>query len=168
MNGQPKRRPRRPKGAKPQPHDLAFKSLYGFRLMAGDLLEIVLPKDLLDRIDWDSLERLPEEWLSPGLDQRRGDCVWRVRLCGGGTFIFPIEFQRRLDRLMPVRFEHLLISAGGGSGQAGRTGPRPKRPSTATGPPRGAVQRNAPVAEPLEAVRADAGRQGGLAGNDAA
>ncbi|MCY3795287.1 MAG: Rpn family recombination-promoting nuclease/putative transposase [Gammaproteobacteria bacterium] len=112
MNGQPKRRPRRPKGAKPQPHDLAFKSLYGFRLMAGDLLEIVLPKDLLDRIDWDSLERLPEEWLSPGLNQRRGDCVWRVRLCGGGTFIFPIEFQRRLDRLMPVRlntYSSLLV-----------------------------------------------------------
>ena len=71
--------------------------------MAGGLLEIVLPQELLDRIDWDSLERLPAEWFSANLDRRSGDCVWRARLRGGRSLIVLIEFQRRLDRLMPLR-----------------------------------------------------------------
>ena len=103
MNGQPNKRPRRPKSARPQPHDLAFKALYGFRLMVGDLIEIVLTKTLLDRIDWATLERLPAEWFGPDLAHRLGDCVWRARLHGGGTLIVLIEFQRSLDRLMPLR-----------------------------------------------------------------
>ena len=103
MDSQLDKRPSRPKGAKPQPHDLAFKSLYGFRLMAEDLFEIVLPKALLDRIDWTTLERLPAEWFGPDLGRRLGDCVWRVRLRGGESLVVLIEFQRSLDRLMPVR-----------------------------------------------------------------
>ena len=106
------KRPERPKGTRSQPHDLAFKSLYGFRPVAGDLFEIILPKALLDRIDWATLERLPAEWFGPGLDRRLGDCVWRVRVRGGGTLIVLIEFQRKLDRLMPVRlnaYSSLLV-----------------------------------------------------------
>ena len=80
--------------------------------MAHDLLEIVLAKALLDRIDWATLERLPAEWFGPDLDRRLGDCVWRIRLRGGGTLIVLIEFQRKLDRLMPVRlntYSSLLV-----------------------------------------------------------
>ena len=71
--------------------------------MAVDLFVAVLPKTLLDRIDWDTLERLPTEWFGPDFNWRLGDCVWRARLRGGGTLIVAIEFQRSLDRLMPVR-----------------------------------------------------------------
>ncbi|MCZ0943656.1 MAG: Rpn family recombination-promoting nuclease/putative transposase [Gammaproteobacteria bacterium] len=112
MDSQPNKRPRWPKGVKPQPHDLAFKSLYGFRLMAEDLFEIVLRQELLDRINWATLERLPTEWFGPDLDRRLGDCVWRVQLRGGGSLIVPIEFQRGLDRLMPLRlstYSSLLV-----------------------------------------------------------
>ena len=103
MDSRTDKRPSWPKGTKPQPHDRAFKSLYGFKLMARDLLFIVLTPELIERIDWATLERLPAEWFSSGLDQRRGDCVWRVRPRGGGSLVIPIEFQRRLDRLMPLR-----------------------------------------------------------------
>ena len=112
MDRPPGKRPSRPKGAKPQPHDLAFKSLYGFRLMAEDLFEIRRPQEVLDRIDWTTLERLPAEWLSSSLERRDGDCVWRARLHGGGSLIVPVEFQRGLDRLMPVRlntYSSLLV-----------------------------------------------------------
>ncbi len=112
MDSPPEKRASRSKGVKPQPHDLAFKSLYGFRLMAEDLFEIVLPQELLDRIEWTTLERLPGEWLSSSLERRDGDCVWRARLHGGGSLIVPIEFQRGLDRLMPVRlntYSSLLV-----------------------------------------------------------
>lgn len=56
MKDQPNSRPRRLGEATPQRHAVAFKLLCAFRLVADDLLEIVFPQELLDRIDWDSLE----------------------------------------------------------------------------------------------------------------
>ena len=103
MDRQSSNRSRRPGRGRPQPHDVAFKALYGFRLMAVDLFVVVLPQALLDSIDWDALERLPAEWFGSNLNWRLGDCVWRARLRGGGTLIVLIEFQRSLDRLMPLR-----------------------------------------------------------------
>ena len=84
-------------------HDAAFKHLYAFELMAWDLMEVVLPKALFEELDPSTLERLPAEWLSPALDRRLGDCVWRIRRQGGGSLILPCEFQRRPQRLMPLR-----------------------------------------------------------------
>ena len=84
-------------------HDAAFKHLYGFQLMAWDLMEVVLPKALFDELDFRTLERLPTEWFSRALDKRLGDCVWRVRRHGGGSLLMPIEHQRRRERLMPLR-----------------------------------------------------------------
>lgn len=93
---------RRSRGRKHR-HDAAFKHLYGFQLMAWDLMEVVLPKALFDELDFRTLERLPTEWFSRALDKRLGDCVWRVRRHGGGSLLMPIEHQRRRERLMPLR-----------------------------------------------------------------
>ena len=84
-------------------HDATFKNLYGFGLMAWDLMEIILPQALFDELDPGTLERLPAEWFSPVLDRRVGDCVWRAQRRGGGSLVMPVEFQRRSERLMPVR-----------------------------------------------------------------
>ena len=77
--------------------------------MAADLLEIVLPQELLECMDWETLERLPAEWFSLGLDRRSGDCVWRARLRGGRSLVVLIEFQRRLDRLMSLRLATYVV-----------------------------------------------------------
>ena len=84
-------------------HDAAFKYLYAFDLMAWDLMEVVLPKALLDELDPGTLERLPTEWFSAALDKRLGDCVWRVRRRADGSVVMPVEFQRRAERRMPLR-----------------------------------------------------------------
>ena len=84
-------------------HDAAFKNLYALALMAWDLMEIVLPPALFEALDFNTLERLPAEWFGPRLEQRVGDGVWRVRRRGGGSLILPVEYQRRPDRLMPLR-----------------------------------------------------------------
>ena len=84
-------------------HDAAFKNLYAFPLMAWGLMEVVLPRALFKELDFDALERLPAEWIGPGLERRLGDTVWRVRRRGGGSLIVPVEFQRKRDRLMPLR-----------------------------------------------------------------
>ena len=84
-------------------HDAAFKNLYAFRLMAWGLMEVALPRGLFEELDFDTLEHLPAEWIAPGLERRLGDTVWRVRRRGGGRLIVPVEFQRKPDRLMPLR-----------------------------------------------------------------
>ena len=66
-------------------------------------MEIILPKALFEELDPDTLERLPTEWFGPRLDRRVGDCVWRVRRRGGDSLVMPVEFQRRSERLMPLR-----------------------------------------------------------------
>ena len=93
-------------------HDAAFKNLYAFALMAGDLMEAVLPQALFETLDLGTLERLPAEWFSPRLVRRVSDGVWRVRQHGGGSLILLVEFQRWPDRLMPLRvstYTHLLL-----------------------------------------------------------
>ena len=92
-------------------HDAAFKNLHAFPLMAWGLMEIVLPGELFEELDFDTLERLPAEWIAPGLERRLGDLVWRVRRRGGGSLIVPVEFQRKLDRKMPLRHTLYLILA---------------------------------------------------------
>ena len=84
-------------------HDAAFKNLHAFPLMAWGLMEIALAKELFEELDFDTLERLPAEWIGPGLERRLGDAVWRVERRGGGSLIVPVEFQRKRDRWMPLR-----------------------------------------------------------------
>ncbi len=90
-------------------HDAAFKNLHAFPLMAWGLMEIVLPRALFEELDFDTLERLPAEWIAPGLERRLGDTVWRVRRRGGGSLIVPVEFQRKRDSLMPLRVAHYVV-----------------------------------------------------------
>ena len=90
-------------------HDAAFKNLYAFRLMAWGLMEIVLPGELFRELDFDTLERLPAEWIGPGLKRRLGDAVWHVRRRGGGSLIVPVEFQRKRDPLMPLRVANYVV-----------------------------------------------------------
>ena len=90
-------------------HDAAFKNLYAFRLMAWGLMEIVLPGELFEELDFDTLERLPTEWIGPDLKRRLGDAVWHVRRRGGGSLIVPVEFQRKRDPLMPLRVAHYVV-----------------------------------------------------------
>ena len=50
-------------------HDAAFKSLHALPLMAWGLMEIVLPRALFEELDFGTLERLPAEWVGPGLER---------------------------------------------------------------------------------------------------
>ena len=84
-------------------HDAAFKNLYGFKLMAWRLMEVVLPSELFEDLDFDTLERLPTEWFGRSLQRRMGDCVWRVGRRGGGSLVQPTEFQRKPDDAMVGR-----------------------------------------------------------------
>ena len=109
-------------------HDAAFKSLYGFKLMAWGLMEVAQPRALYEELDFDTLERLPTEWFGPSLERRMGDCVWRVRRRGGGSLIQPTEFQRKPDDAMLGRvagYAGLLVEHLDRLGELGSDGALP-------------------------------------------
>ena len=84
------------------PHDRAWKRLFSFSEMVGDLLAgFVLPKPVKD-LDLATLAPWSADHVSDGLRERLQDRVWRVygrdrrlRVC--------LEFQSTMDRTMAVR-----------------------------------------------------------------
>ena len=56
--------------------DPVYKRLYAFPEMVADLLRSLFPDDALGA-DYDSLRRLPAEYVADDYRQRRGDAVWR-------------------------------------------------------------------------------------------
>ena len=89
----PQARPDREReGDVPRPkHDPGLKRLFSHRRMVADLLRL-LPKDLTEGLDLDTLRRLPAEHVGDALRSRRSDMPWRIdfhphpgRRAGGGN-----------------------------------------------------------------------------------
>ena len=99
--------------AGPPGSDPVYKRLYAFPEMVADLLRSLFPDDALGA-DYDSLRRLPAEYVGDDYRQRRGDSVWQLRADagvpadggarhGGLYVLLMLEFQARNDRGMAVR-----------------------------------------------------------------
>ena len=99
--------------ASPPGSDPVYKRLYAFPEMVADLLRSPFPDDTLGA-DYDSLRRLPAEYVGDDYRQRRGDSVWQLRADAGVAaeggaghgrlyVLLMLEFQARNDRGMAVR-----------------------------------------------------------------
>ncbi len=88
-------------------HDAAYKGLFSHRPMVEDLLRGFAARGWGDRLDFETLEKLPADYVSDDLRQRHGDSVWRLRLQGQGEawlyLLVMLEFQSTVDRHMAVR-----------------------------------------------------------------
>ena len=88
-------------------HDAAYKGLFSHRPMVEDLLRGFAAREWSDRLDFETLEKLPADYVSDDLRQRHGDSVWRLRLQGQGEawlyLLVMLEFQSTVDRHMAVR-----------------------------------------------------------------
>ena len=90
----------------PPGSDPVYKRLYAFPEMVADLLRSLFPDDALGA-DYDSLRRLPAEYVADDYRQRRGDAVWRLNAesaQGGWLHVLVLlEFQSRDDPSMALR-----------------------------------------------------------------
>ena len=72
-----------------------------------DLLRGFAARGWSDKLDFETLEKLPADYVSDDLLQRHGDSVWRLRLQGQGEawlyLLVMLEFQSTTDRFMAVR-----------------------------------------------------------------
>ena len=85
-------------------HDAAYKTLFSHPRVVGDLLRGFVPEPWTDALDLDSLEKLPAEFTSDDLRQRRADAVWRIRFRGEWLYVLVLlEFQSTEDRYMALR-----------------------------------------------------------------
>ena len=92
--------------APPPGSDPIYKRLYAFARMVEDLLRSLFSDAELGA-DYNTLEKLPTEYVGDALQQRRGDTGWRLRAraAGGGWLhvLVMLEFQSTTDAAMALR-----------------------------------------------------------------
>ncbi len=83
-------------------HDHSYKLLFAHPQMVRDLLEGFVCGEWLSEIDFSTLERVSDSYVSDDLRGRADDIVWRVR-CGKHYVYILMEFQSRVEPFMAVR-----------------------------------------------------------------
>jgi hypothetical protein len=91
-------------------HDHAYKILFSHARMVRDLLEGFVGGEWPAQVDFGTLERVSDNYVSDDLRSRADDIVWRAR-CGAHYLYLLIEFQSTNEPFMAVRvltYEGLL------------------------------------------------------------
>ena len=106
-----------PEDSRRLPRDPALKAIYSHPRIVADALRgyAVRPRGPLDprtvaALDFDTLEKLPAEWITPDFRRRIGDQAWRVRFRWardwsdpGGYLLILLEFQSQRRSDMALR-----------------------------------------------------------------
>ncbi len=88
----------------PNPHDALIKHTFGKVEHAEGELRAVLPKALVDAIDWSTLSVESGAPVNDQLRARHIDLLYRVELRGHPTYLYTVfEAQRTVDKTMPLR-----------------------------------------------------------------
>ena len=88
----------------PQYHDTGYKKLYSFPKMVEDLLVGFVGQDWIQELDFTTLEKLNNSYVTDEFRERSDDIIWRVRFRKRWLYVYLlIEFQSAVDHTMPVR-----------------------------------------------------------------
>ncbi|WP_216895708.1 Rpn family recombination-promoting nuclease/putative transposase [Nocardia alni] len=104
-------------------HDALFRRVLGNPDDAASLLRAVLPKELVDSVDWDTLQRVPDSVVPADLRGRLGDLLFCACLRDREKYLyFLLEYQcgndsetaiRVLDYMVCLWNELLRMAKGG-------------------------------------------------------
>lgn len=93
-----------------QPHDLAFKKLFGEVNIARDVIEKNLPKEVLDKLDMDSLEKLDGSFISKKFKETFTDLLYGVRINNREVYVaFLWEHKSYKDKLVAFQVAGYII-----------------------------------------------------------
>ena len=85
-------------------HDHSYKLLFSHPEMVADLLRGFVCEEWVDDLDFSTLERTGDGYVTDDLRERLDDIVWRVRLGREWLYVYLlIEFQSSVDPFMAVR-----------------------------------------------------------------
>ena len=86
--------------------DPIYKRLYAFPAMVEDLLHSLVQEEWIGGVDFQTLQKLPSDYVGDDFRQRYGDAAWRVRLREEEKWLHILvllEFQSRNDPEMALR-----------------------------------------------------------------
>jgi hypothetical protein len=69
-------------------HDLSYRQFFSHRRMIQDLLREIVGERWVERIDFDSGERVDASFVSPKHENRESDVIWKFRRKDGGEPVF--------------------------------------------------------------------------------
>jgi len=86
-------------------YDGTYRRLFGEAVIARDLLERFVEWAMVDELDLERMEREEATFVTPELERRQGDIVWRVaRKDGAPLYVYVLlELQSRSARDMAIR-----------------------------------------------------------------
>ncbi|OOG22000.1 transposase [Thioalkalivibrio denitrificans] len=87
-------------------HDHGYKLLFSHPEMVADLIRGYVREPWVERLDFSTLHRVGNGYVSDDLREREDDVVWRVRWQGDGHWLYIyllLEFQSRPDPFMALR-----------------------------------------------------------------
>ena len=85
-------------------HDKSYKQIFSHAELVQQLVEGFAPPELVELIDFSTLTIVSGNYITPNLDERHDDVVWKVSI--GDTYLYLyllLEFQSTPDLKMPVR-----------------------------------------------------------------
>ncbi len=92
-------------------HDQSYKLLFSLPTVIRQMIRHIDP-DLAEELDFDRMENLATERITPGLVRSHADLMWKVHYRGESRYLLvPIEFQSELDHWMAVRIHHYIWAA---------------------------------------------------------
>jgi putative YhgA-like transposase len=93
--------------SQPPRHDPGYKSLFSHPRMVEELLRGFVREDWIDRLDFSTLQKVANSFVSGDLRERHSDLIWRLRLRGDDErwlyLYLLLEFQSTSDPFMAVR-----------------------------------------------------------------
>ena len=85
-------------------HAPAYKQLFSHPEMVADLVRGFVNEPWVAQVDFSTLERVSDSFVSDDLREREDDIIWRVRWGERWLYLYLlIEFQSSVDRFMAVR-----------------------------------------------------------------
>ena len=95
----------------PKPHDALARSTLSRLELAAPYLQSVLPGELREALDFETLEHVPGSFIDPDLSERQTAVLFRAQLEGGGESLLYVlvEHQSTVERRMSLR---LLVYVG--------------------------------------------------------
>ncbi|MBV5299952.1 MAG: Rpn family recombination-promoting nuclease/putative transposase [Rhodoferax sp.] len=87
-----------------QDDDASYKLLFSAPELVRDLILGFVPDQWLHSLDYATLEKVPDNYISDDLRRRADDVVWRIKAGGEWLYLYiMIEFQSTVDGWMAVR-----------------------------------------------------------------
>ena len=94
------------------PHDGSYKHLFSHPEMVESLIRGFVPEDWVRDVDFSTLTKMPQSYVTDDLRDRHDDIIWRVKWRDRWCYLYLLfEFQSEVDVWMAVRimvYEGLL------------------------------------------------------------